>query len=82
MEDVDFTLPVTAKQMAYARTLALRNQVILPFEVQKDRSRRMTARSVAAQRRCGAASSSASNRVTTGSASPRGCNGLQRRQGR
>ena len=30
-------LPVTQKQMVYARTLAMRNQVTLPWEVQQDR---------------------------------------------
>lgn len=32
-----FTLPATPKQVAYARTLALRNQALLPDEVQQDR---------------------------------------------
>jgi len=31
------TLPVTQKQMVFARTLALKNQVVLPWEVQQDR---------------------------------------------
>ena len=30
-------LPATAKQIQFARKLALRNQVILPWEVQQDR---------------------------------------------
>ncbi|NPD15104.1 hypothetical protein HOY34_07800 [Xinfangfangia sp. D13-10-4-6] len=30
-------LPVTAKQVAYAQKLALRNQVILPWDAQQDR---------------------------------------------
>lgn len=31
------TLPVTEKQLAYARKLALRNQVVLPWDAQRDR---------------------------------------------
>lgn len=31
------TLPVTQKQMVFARTLAMRNQVTLPWEAQQDR---------------------------------------------
>ncbi|HQU67392.1 MAG TPA: hypothetical protein PLI43_04275 [Albidovulum sp.] len=31
------TLPATPKQIAYAQKLALRNQVVLPWEVQRDR---------------------------------------------
>ena len=31
------TLPVTQKQMVYARTLAIKNQVVLPWEAQQDR---------------------------------------------
>ena len=30
-------LPVTAKQLHFARKIALRNQVVLPWEVQQDR---------------------------------------------
>lgn len=30
-------LPITERQLAFARQLALRNQVILPWEVQQDR---------------------------------------------
>lgn len=33
----DFVIPVTQRQLAYARALALRNQVLLPWEVQQDR---------------------------------------------
>jgi hypothetical protein len=37
MEDTAFALPATQKQIAYARSLALRNQTLLPWEVQQDR---------------------------------------------
>lgn len=37
MEDSTFALPVTPRQIAYARSLALRNQTLLPWEVQQDR---------------------------------------------
>jgi hypothetical protein len=37
MEDTSFALPVTPKQIAYARSLALKNQTLLPWEVQQDR---------------------------------------------
>ncbi|NBZ89241.1 hypothetical protein [Stagnihabitans tardus] len=37
MEDTAFALPATAKQIAYARSLALKNQTLLPWEVQQDR---------------------------------------------
>lgn len=37
MEDTSFTLPITARQLAYARALALRNQTLLPWSVQQDR---------------------------------------------
>ena len=37
MEATTFALPVTPKQIAYARSLALRNQTLLPWEVQQDR---------------------------------------------
>ena len=37
MEDTTFALPATERQIAYARALAMRNQVNLPWEVQLDR---------------------------------------------
>lgn len=37
MEDTTFALPATPKQIAYARSLALKNQTLLPWEVQQDR---------------------------------------------
>lgn len=37
MEDTAFALPATQKQIAYARSLALKNQALLPWEVQQDR---------------------------------------------
>ena len=37
MSDTAFALPITPKQIAYARSLALRNQTLLPWEVQQDR---------------------------------------------
>jgi hypothetical protein len=37
MEDTSFALPATPKQIAYARSLALRNHTLLPWEVQQDR---------------------------------------------
>ncbi|WP_071799513.1 hypothetical protein [Natronohydrobacter thiooxidans] len=37
MEETTFALPATPKQIAYARSLALRNQTLLPWEVQQDR---------------------------------------------
>lgn len=37
MEDTAFALPATPKQIAYARSLALKNQTLLPLEVQQDR---------------------------------------------
>lgn len=37
MEDIAFALAPTPRQMAYARSLALRNQTLLPWEVQQDR---------------------------------------------
>ena len=37
MQATTFALPVTPKQIAYARSLALRNQTLLPWEVQQDR---------------------------------------------
>ncbi len=37
MESASHVLPATMKQIAYARSLALRNQTLLPWEVQQDR---------------------------------------------
>jgi len=37
MEETTFALPATPKQIAYARSLALRNQTLLPWDVQQDR---------------------------------------------
>lgn len=37
MEDTAFALHATPKQIAYARSLALKNQTLLPWEVQQDR---------------------------------------------
>ena len=37
MESTTYVLPATPKQIAYARALALRNQTLLPWEVQQDR---------------------------------------------
>jgi len=37
MEDTVFALPATPKQVAYARSLALRNKTLLPWDVQQDR---------------------------------------------
>ena len=37
MEDTTFALPATERQISYARSLAMRNQVNLPWEVQRDR---------------------------------------------
>jgi hypothetical protein len=37
MEDTAFALPATPKQIAYARSVALKNQTLLPWEVQQDR---------------------------------------------
>ncbi|MDZ4136970.1 MAG: hypothetical protein U1D06_15480 [Paracoccaceae bacterium] len=36
MEASTFTLSATPRQIAYARSLALRNQTLLPWEVQQD----------------------------------------------
>ncbi|WP_071796695.1 hypothetical protein [Natronohydrobacter thiooxidans] len=36
MEDTTFAPPATPRQIAYARALALRNQTLLPWEVQQD----------------------------------------------
>lgn len=37
MDDTTFALPVTPRQLAYAKSLALRNQTLLPWAVQQDR---------------------------------------------
>jgi hypothetical protein len=37
MDSTTYALPATPKQIAYARSLALRNQTHLPWEVQQDR---------------------------------------------
>ena len=37
MESTTYALSATPKQIAYARLLALRNQTLLPWEVQQDR---------------------------------------------
>lgn len=37
MENTTLVLPSTPKQIAYARSLALRSQTLLPWEVQRDR---------------------------------------------
>ena len=37
MEDTIFARPVTPKQIAHARSLALRNRTLLPWDVQQDR---------------------------------------------
>tara|TARA_R110001632_G_C11151045_1_gene397392 strand:+ start:341 stop:505 length:165 start_codon:yes stop_codon:yes gene_type:complete len=37
MESNTYALPATPKQIAYARSLALRDQRLLPWEVQQDR---------------------------------------------
>ena len=37
MDSITYALPATPKQIAYARSLALRNQTLLPWEVQQDR---------------------------------------------
>jgi hypothetical protein len=37
MEDTSFAIPATPRQIAYARSLALRNQTLLPWDVQQDR---------------------------------------------
>ncbi len=39
MEDATPALPATPRQIAYARALALRNQTLLPWDVQQDRRR-------------------------------------------
>ena len=37
MDATTFALPATPRQIAYARSLALRNQSLLPWEAQQDR---------------------------------------------
>lgn len=37
MAVADFVLPATERQIAYARSLALRNRTLLPWAVQQDR---------------------------------------------
>lgn len=37
MESTTFALPATPRQIAYARALGLRNQTLLPWEVQQNR---------------------------------------------
>ena len=37
MDSTTYALPATPKQIAYARSLALRNQTLLPWEAQQDR---------------------------------------------
>jgi hypothetical protein len=37
MDDTTFAQPATARQIAYARALALRNQTLLPWAAQQDR---------------------------------------------
>ena len=37
MEATTIALPATPRQIAYARSLALRNQTLLPWEIQQDR---------------------------------------------
>jgi hypothetical protein len=37
MEDHSFALPATPRQVAYARSLALRNRTLLPHDVAQDR---------------------------------------------
>ena len=37
MDAASFALPATARQIAYARSLALKNRSLLPWEVQQDR---------------------------------------------
>ena len=37
MDSTTYALPATPKQIAYARARALRNQTLLPWEVQQDR---------------------------------------------
>lgn len=37
MDAPTFALPATPRQIAYARSLALRSQTLLPWEIQQDR---------------------------------------------
>lgn len=37
MDSPSFVQPATPRQIAYARSLALRNQTLLPWDVQQDR---------------------------------------------
>ena len=37
MNSTTYALPATPKQITYARSLALRNQTLLPWDVQQDR---------------------------------------------
>lgn len=37
MQDTSFALPATPRQIAYARSLAMRNKTLLPWDVQQDR---------------------------------------------
>ena len=37
MDSATFNLPATPKQVAYARSLAMRNQTLLPWDVLQDR---------------------------------------------
>ena len=37
MDSTAYALPATPNQIAYARSLALRNQSLLPWEIQQDR---------------------------------------------
>jgi hypothetical protein len=37
MEETNFALPATERQIAFARALALRNRTLLPWAVQQDR---------------------------------------------
>ncbi len=37
MDTTSFAIPATPRQISYARALALRNQTLLPWDVQQDR---------------------------------------------
>lgn len=37
MDTTTFAIPATPRQISYARSLALRNQTVLPWDVQQDR---------------------------------------------
>lgn len=37
MEHASFALPATERQLSFARSLALKNQTVLPWDVQQDR---------------------------------------------